>query len=137
MVTRLDNWPILFSAYLAERRKMAFEWGKNDCLAFAAKGVEAVTGTDFYQHYSDYHDEATANKMLEKHDGAEGIISACLGHSGSREVQKASRGDVVIAKLPHITAGLVDDSGQHIVFISPAHGLVRLPINRAWRYWSY
>lgn len=115
---------------------MPFEWGVNDCLAFVAKGVSQLTGIDMYGPYSAYYDEATANQMLKENGGAEGIISKSLGHSGSRDIMHAGRGDVVIAKLPLVTAGLVDDTGQHIAFVTE-QGLRRVPLKYAWRVWSY
>jgi hypothetical protein len=136
MVTRSDNWPDLLAAYLKERKHMPFEWGVNDCMAFVAKGVEALTGEDFFALYNDYHDEESAKVMLENNGGPSGIIATCLGHNGTRNILTAKRGDVVIAKLPEITGGLVDDSGQNIVFVTQ-QGLGRLPLNRAWRVWSY
>lgn len=41
---RLESWPEALSAYLDERRDMPFAWGTNDCCAFAADAVQAVTG---------------------------------------------------------------------------------------------
>lgn len=136
MVSRLDNWPALLSAYIRERRNMPFEWGKNDCMAFVSGGVRALTGHDFFPGFSDYVDEETAKALLEKHGGPAGIISQCLGHTGSRDIKHAQRGDVVIAKLPEITGGIVDDTGRAFCVVTQ-QGLQRIPLAQAWRYWGY
>lgn len=132
---RLPDWPVRLSNYLSERAKMPFSWGDNDCLSFTAKAVEELTGVDFYKDYSDYTDEESAAKMLEKNGGAKGIITACLGR-GSYNILSAKRGDVVVVKLPEYTAGIVDDTGQRIALVTP-NGLMRIPLKRAIMYWSY
>jgi hypothetical protein len=133
-MVRVLDWERRFSSYLAERQAMEFEWGNHDCMAFVAKGVEAITGTDYFQYYSDYHDEASAKEMLSDNGGPTGIITECLG-VGHRNVLKAKRGDVVIVKMPEIVGGLVDDTGQRIALVTP-EGLTRVPLTKAWRVWS-
>lgn len=114
---------------------MPFEWGGQDCMAFAAKGVEALTGHDFFAQYSDYTDEESAEEMLARNRGVIGIITACLGTS-SDMILTAKRGDVVIVAMPEITAGIVDDTGQRIALVQ-RDGLVRVPLMSAMRVWGY
>lgn len=134
-IKRKDDWPVLLSNFLADRGKMPFEWGKNDCMAFACAAVRELTGRDFFPGFSDYHDEKSASALLERSGGVGGIIRACLGH-GERNILKAKRGDVVIVKIPEKTAGIVDDSGQRIAVVTK-DGLTRLPLSKAYRFWSY
>lgn len=143
MVKRKENWALLLSKYLHDRRAMPFEWGKNDCMAFVSNAVRIMTGKDFFPDFSDYTDQESAIEMLKKNGGPVGIISQCLGHDGSKNVLAAGRGDVVIAKLPQIetgefeiTGGIVDDSGRFFCVAQP-HGLIRYPLNKALRYWSF
>lgn len=135
MVKRFDNWPNLLSEYLRARQQMPFEWGVNDCMAFVSKGVEALTGEDFFTAYSDYTDEESAAEMLSQHGGISGIVTACLGE-GSNRILKAKRGDVVMVRLPETTGGIVDDSGQRIAVVSK-NGLLRVPLNKAVWVWGY
>jgi hypothetical protein len=135
MVKRLENWPKLLSHFLAERAKMPFEWGVNDCMAFAAKGVEALTGHDFFSLYSDYTDEASAIEMLRRNGGVSGIITACLG-IGTDKVMTARRGDVALVRVDGHTGGLVDDSGQRVALVTK-DGLIRVPLSAAVRVWGY
>lgn len=134
-MVRKDNWPILFSEYLKERMKMPFEWGKNDCMNFVAKGVEAITGCDFFATYDGYSTEEEAKVFIDEKGGIVAMISEHLG-PGHRNPLLAHRGDVVIVKRPEITGGLVDDSGSKIAVVSE-QGLIRLPLSSAWRIWSY
>lgn len=136
MVERLENWPILLSLYIQERRRMPFEWGKNDCMAFVSDCVRTLTGVDFFPGFSDYNDEESAKILLEKHGGPIGIIVKCLGHNGSKDPWQAKRGDVVIAKFPELTGGIVDDSGRMFCVVTP-EGLRRFPLDKALRFWSY
>lgn len=135
MVKRVETWPRELSDYLSERKKIPFEWGKNDCLLFVAYGVARLTGKIFYKEYEGYNDEAGALDVLKLHGGVEGIINKHLG-PGNRNVLTARRGDVGVAKMPEITAGLIDDSGQFLVVVTPA-GIRRVPLAKVWRVWSY
>lgn len=136
MVNRKENWPQLLSEFLEERRKLPFVWGENDCMASVAKLVHKLTGTDFFEAYSNYNSEESAKLVLEANGGVSGIITKCLG-SGTKNILTAKRGDVAIIKLPEVTGAFVDDSGQNIVAVSREGGFVRYPLNKAWRVWSY
>lgn len=123
---------------------MPFAWAENDCMAFVAKGVEALTGHDFFTAYSDYTDEPSAIAMLENNGGLHGIITACLGE-GSKKIMNASRGDVVLVKAPaliggivedSLAGGIVDDTGLRVAVVTK-DGLVRLPLQKAVRVWGY
>jgi len=134
MVTRFENWPLLLSAYLTERRAMPFEWGGNDCLTFAAKGVHAMTGVDFSLNYPAYSTEAEAIELLNANGGYEGIITAALGE-GTDKYKTARRGDVALVMMGNPSAGLVDDSGQRVAVLVP-NGLIRVPLTSAIKVWG-
>jgi len=136
MVTRKDNWPMLLSEYLKERRDMPFQWGIHDCMMFLAYGVERLTGEAFYPPYSNYETEEGAKLMLAQNGGVTGIITTCLGDP-HKDFMRARRGDAVIVKMPEIAGGIVDDSGQRIAAVSLKDGLVKLPLSQALRIWSY
>jgi hypothetical protein len=114
---------------------MPFKWGYNDCILFSAKGYEALTGIDYYSQYLGYSTENGARSRLKENGGFEGIIGQHIG-PGHRHILKAKRGDVVLLKIPDLTCGLVDDSGQFVVAPGP-QGIKRLPLTKAWRIWSY
>jgi hypothetical protein len=135
MVARHVNWSRRLGDFLKSRRNMPFEWGTNDCLAFAGAAVHAITGDDYFAEYKGYTDEEGAKALLEKHGGVKGIISRHLG-AGLGNYRLAKRGDIVMVRIPHDTAGVVDDSGQRILVVTPT-GTVALPISKAVRVWSY
>lgn len=134
-MVRYENWPQRLSAYLSFMRNEPFEWGKNDCVLYSMKGVEALTGINVYQQYIGYTDEAGAQKIIEDNSTIEQLVSKHLGES-HRNFMKARRGDVVLVKSPELTCGIVDDSGEYIAVITKK-GYMRLPLRKAWRIWSY
>lgn len=137
MVTRRENWPILLSNYLEERRTAPFEWGVNDCLSFVSGAVAAITGYNFQDEYLPYNTEELAQGMLDEYGGVEGIISESLGHQGTDKVLTAGRGDVVLYEATEgDTAGVVDDTGRYFCVITQ-RGLIRLPLTKASKVWSY
>lgn len=140
VMRRVENWPLVLSAMLRAQKDQPFQYGTNDCLMFPADVVNALTGTDVAADvrgtYSTY-EEATA--IIAAAGGIEELISARLGFTGSRQVLTAKRGDVVIMKTVYgIMGGVVDDSGQRIaVPMDDQQTLVRFPLTKAWRVWSY
>jgi len=72
--------------------------------------------------------------VIEANGGPQAIISQCLGVA-SKDILKAKRGDVVLVKIPELTGGIVDDTGQFVALVSQ-QGLLKLPISRAWRTWK-
>jgi len=136
MVARFENWPILLSEYLQERQNMPVQWGFHDCLMFCAYGVERLTGEAFYGPYMNYETEEGAKLMMAQNGGPEGIMTACLGEPHT-QILKARRGDLVLFKMPDLTAGMVDDTGQRIACISADRGMIKIPLNKAIKVWSY
>lgn len=133
---RFEQWPRLLSDYIADCKKKPFEWGQHDCLLFAGGAVKALTGVDFCEQYKGYSTEQEAIDIVSTKGGIEALISSHLGHEGSRNIMTARRGDIVVFKMPDKTAGIVDDSGESIVFLT-REGIRRIPLKKAWRVWSY
>lgn len=132
---RLENWEKYFSDYLTEVRFKPFKWGENDCVLFAAKGLEVITGVNTYSDFLGYKNKKQAVEILTSKGGMDSIVSEHLG-PGHRSVMKAKRGDVVLLKLPDLTCGMVDDTGQFVV--APGkNGLERIDLIKSWRIWSY
>lgn len=135
-MVRFPDWPMRLSNYLSERRKMPFEWGVNDCVMFAAHAVEALTGVNYYSDYiRTYSTKEEAAKILKELGGMSGLISKHIADSHTN-IFKAKRGDLVMAKLPLHTMGVVDDGGQFAVFVTE-EGLIRKPLKFVTRIWSY
>lgn len=137
---RYENWPLLLSGFLRERRDMEFIWGKNDCVIFAADCVLRLTGFDPAERWrGSYSTEKEAVVLLRRHGGVTGFVNEGLGFRGTRETLTASRGDVVVCKTSWgVMAGIVDDSGEKIaVPQTNQKTLVRFPLSEAWRVWKY
>lgn len=132
---RFENWPLLLSNYISEKRKEPFAWGSNDCLLFIAKAFERLTGTNIYEEYLGYTTEEGAKEILNANNGVQGILTKHFG-GGHRDILSAKRGDIALLKLPEFTAGLIDDSGRYALVVSP-QGLLRKKIENVWRIWSY
>lgn len=133
-MVKLEDWDKRLSHYLQQQKKAPFKWGENDCILFAAKAYEAMTGINHYQKYLGYENEEQARDILEAHNGLDGAISKFLG-PGHRNPMLAKRGDIVLLKLKQLTCGVVDDSGQKVA--APGiDGIIRYPLKLAWRIWS-
>lgn len=64
-VIRLPDWRPALDAVIETGNRAAWEWGRHDCLAFAAQAVEAVIGADLFEPYRGrYHDEAGAKALV-------------------------------------------------------------------------
>lgn len=136
VIRRVEGWPLILSRFLRSRAKMPFCWGKNDCIMFCADAVMQITGIDFASNNRNYKTKSEAEDLLRHYGGLENIIGSCLG-SGHYNYLAAKRGDVVLMMLDTgPTAGIVDDSGARIVSVG-ANGLIKLPLIRAYKIWSY
>lgn len=131
---RYSDWPKRLSDYLESKKNTPFEWGVNDCIMFAAKGLEAITGQNHYQEYVGYTTEVGAKALLDANGGFEGIIGKHIG-PGHRKHLMARRGDLALLKIPNFTCGIVDDSGQFVA-VPSENGLVKYPLTKAWRIWA-
>lgn len=131
---RPEGWELRLSNYIKSVKDKPFKWGENDCILFSAKAHEAIYLEDCYSKYLPYSSEEEAQEILKKNGGFEKIIGSNLGKP-HKNILKAKRGDLVLLKIPSITCGVVDDSGQHILCPSEK-GIVRYPLNKAYRVWS-
>src|SRR5690606_11207689 len=120
--------PMILADYLKECLNKPFKWGEHDCMAFVCKGFERMTGQDIYSEYAGYTSKEEADAVVNNNGGMIEIINKHCGNNHSRYLQ-AKRGDIVLVKVPEVTAGIVDDSGQFIAVVTE-NGLIRLPINK-------
>lgn len=130
---RLENWQKSFSDFLDQHREKPFKWGENDCVYFVSKAVKSVTGEDHHSQYV-YDEKSGAEEILKNNRGIVGLLTKHFGQSHKNK-WLARRGDVVVMKLPEVTAGVVDDTGQSIVSVSEK-GIARLPLSSVCYVWS-
>lgn len=134
-MVRTEGWELRLSNYLKAMRDQPFAWGENDCVLFAVKAAELITGVNTYSEYLGYTDEHGARDIITEAGSLEKLISRHYGE-GHRNILLAKRGDLAMLKLPSKTIGVVDDSGRFVCGVSEM-GFTRVPLSKAWRIWSY
>ena len=108
---RIDNWPHYFHEAVEARRQQPFEWGRNDCVMFAAACVEAMTGESPIKDLKPWKSDKTAHKRMAEVGGFE----AWLDSNYKRiEWHEAMRGDI----------GIMDQSAGPIIVVSVGTGWV-------------
>lgn len=121
------------SDYLKEKKNQPFVWGQNDCVYFAAKYIEIVTGNNFYSLYPNYETKEQANEIIKKNGSLESMVTRALGEGFTNHL-KACRGNIALLKVPEETLGIVDDTGQRIACVS-LKGLLRARVSDGVRFW--
>ncbi len=145
---RDPRWVSLFGAFLLEREKAPFVWGKNDCCLFPADAILAFTGVDLAADFRDkYASEVEAFAAIASVAGAAddpstavGSAAAwCAGKAGLVEREyplMAQRGDlVVIENAGRMVAAIVHLNGRDVVSVGES-GLLRFPITSVKRAWA-
>lgn len=141
-LVRFPNWPELLAAFIAQHGNTPFDWGRFDCVLFAADAIHIMTGTDLAEPFRlQYSTAMGARRKLHEFCGAgleEAMLKICAQH-GLEEipVELAQRGDLLLVEdlVGHPAAGIVDMDGAQGIFAGK-HGLVRRPVvfcDRAWR----
>jgi hypothetical protein len=98
---RLDNWPSLLAAFLADEKP--FVWGRRDCCLFAADAVLCITGIDPAIDFRNRYTTAQgAARVLKKYGGLEGAAERITMDHGMMEipVSMSQRGDVALIDSP-------------------------------------
>ena len=85
---------------LAETSNTKFEYGTLDCVIFASKFVEALTGKDPMLEV-EYHSEDQAYQIIQDHGGFVDLITDFLGEP-TYSFGTLQDGDPVMIKLPVI-----------------------------------
>lgn len=132
---RLEDWPARLHAAVEAARSTPFEWGRHDCILFAADCVAAMTGDDLAAAFRGRYatrDEAYS-LLLTLGGGLEHAITQALGRPPANNWRMAARGDVVVVDVETgSAAGVV--IGNRIAVPEP-RGLAFLPLSAARCYW--
>lgn len=132
---RIEGWEKRFSDFLKESKGMSFRTGKFDCVLFAMKCYEKITGVDHYSTYV-YKNKKEAIAIINKAGSLETLVSKHLGPS-DQMVKMANRGDICLAKIDkEYVLGVIDDSGQKVAIVS-ANGYARYPLSVVEKVWRY
>jgi len=76
-----------------------FQYGKLDCVQFAMRSVEAITGTNPAKKFN-YRSEDEAQSIIESFGSITAMVSSELG--ATSEVSELKDGDPVVVSLPVI-----------------------------------
>jgi len=64
------------AAYIEQHLQTPFEWGRHDCVLFAARWVQIATGVDHLAGVPPWHGEREALRMLRECGGLEALLDA-------------------------------------------------------------
>lgn len=110
---RCDDWLERLWAEVDAWKSEPFEYGRNDCCLFAARCVDAMTGSDWVEELrGHYHDKRTAAVYIKEAGGVEAGATARLGEPVPRLL--ARRGDVCLVET-ETGPGLAVCVGAHAV----------------------
>lgn len=132
MTKRLRDWQSRLQRCIAERRKLPFAWGSQDCVLFAADCAGACTGVDLAAEFrGKYSTILTAQRLVDAMGGLGAIAAARLGEEIAPKL--AQTGDV----------GLLLNGGRECLgvfggamWLAPGvDGLCSLPASQVLRAW--
>ncbi len=130
---RRKDWVSRLLAVVDDAQGRPFEWGQHDCCLFAARCIDAVTGS-FWAGSLDacYQDEATALAYIKAEGGIRASVSRRFGDPVPPLL--ARRGDLVLVDSP-LGEAVTVCVGPSLVGAAPS-GLTVLPLSAglcAWR----
>jgi len=137
-INRPQNWPLLLANYAAEYSARPFEWGRNDCVLFAAGWLRVLGYPDPLAPFEAWRSPLSAARVIRASGGFATAIAERLAILGCPEIpiRTAQRGDLVLLQLDARRQALGIAAGN--VAIAPGEtNLSRLPIIlHAVRAWS-
>src|SRR4051812_20259826 len=129
-MTRFEDWPELLHAFLAERERVPFAWGGQNCVLFPADAVLAMTGIDHAAVWRGRRLTQRKAWRIARH-GVEALANAALGEPILPTL--AQRGDVVSLEIEG-RVSLAICVGE--VAVGPgAEGLIYPPMTTARAAW--
>lgn len=92
---RLEDWATRLREYIEASRDLPFEWGKRDCMLYAADAVQVQTGKDLAEPFRGYTTEKQARRILQDQGGMVVLVDSLL----SRRDGSLQRGDIGLIEL--------------------------------------
>lgn len=124
-LTRLPDWRARFAAEMDRQRKMAFDWGRHDCvLGLAGGAVRALTGVDLTLDWVGRYRTARGAARAMHHAGFNDLSEALAAHLPQIHPDMADIGDLALveAEKPLGFALAVFDISGLIVMTPDGHG---------------
>jgi len=111
MLTKKDNWEILFDEFIANNRFKPFKWGSWDCCKFSNAVIKEMTGEDLIPKELKWKNEKEAMESIKKYGGtmSKSIAKACKSKSVTK-VKNAfmQKGDLIVYKEETELVGISD-----------------------------
>lgn len=130
---RVSDWPERLMTFLAERRRMPFEWASHDCCTFAADWVLDATGADpLGDLRGQWTDRASAVRLLRDLGGLRAAVESKMGEP--IPVGFAQRGDLALIERDDARGLGIVIGADVAVLTESGIGFVRLSeASAAWR----
>ena len=140
---KLPDWVQRFEGVLARRKNDPFDWGTHNCCTLTKELIEATTGVDVMEGItlSETATEHRAYGAMRRFtrggiDAAAEKVAARLGFDEIPPLT-AQRGDPVIVEWDGVRLlAVVGLDGRFIIAITPADGLIDVPVEAAVRAWK-
>ncbi len=130
---RRRDWVSRLLAVVDDAQGRPFEWGQHDCCLFAARCIDAMTGSDWEGDLATcYQDEASALAYIKAERTIRESVSRRFGDPVAPLL--ARRGDLVLIDSP-LGEAVTVCVGPSLVGAAPS-GLTVLPLSAglcAWR----
>lgn len=135
---RFDAWERRLNAMIDKHGRLPHDWGKQDCVLFAADCVWAVTAKDPAAGLRrTYDSEAGALRLIAEAGGLEALVEARLAAAGipSQRIDPrfAQRGDLCLIENGK-ALGIIHGSG---ILAKALTGLQQHPIADAAICWAF
>ena len=136
---RFEFWEKRLNAVVDQYSRMPFEWGRRDCVLFAADAAWCLTQKDPAAPWRrTYHDEAGAAVILFSFGGLEALVEKTMAAAGTpvQRIEPAfgQRGDPCLFDGPRgPSLGVI--LGKEFA-AKNTEGLARLPIAEARIAWA-
>lgn len=128
---RRQDWASQMARVVLAHRRVPHVWGQTDCCRFAARVVDAMTGSGLELQLRElYDDEASAQALIRFHGSLERAVTALLRQDplGVR----ARRGDLVLIEGGD-AVGICD--GQYVLAMGPDGIRDQVPRTEILRVW--
>ena len=139
MIQRPENWPDLLDTHLTYWRAQPFEWGKSDCVHFAASWLTQLGYRQPLAGLPKWDSPLSAARVFGKMGGFEHAVQAQMAALECPEIPKlyAMRGDLALVWIDDRRQALGIVNGRGVALRFEGDGVVEVPylqnVVRAWR----
>jgi len=130
------SWEDRLARYIEERRNVPFEWGHNDCVKFAFRGMLVTHGVNILQSIENWLNKEQAIQVIKSMGPDIRTISETLLPKHGfikRDIKMAKRGSMIITDGPEGPMFCICIGSK---MVAPGKdGLVFLPLDGiCWEY---